>query len=400
MLLAEASRLGTPDEDKSDVRAYTNKIVKRADEIAETIAYWIAAIGGGQDNKFPMALRRGLIDALERFDEYQLAKYDRSGRVTLKDAIRILHPKPKTHERADLYKRILEDNLAVPETWEVVISTKGSTKENWEAIAPKMGFMAILRNLRNFEKVGAEKALDLAVQLFTDAEAVRRSKQLPFRFYSAWKSVSSQRIKDALLTALDLSVANLESWPGDTVILVDNSGSMSQTPLSQHGDVYPIDIAAMLGAMATALCGGNYRVGVFGSEFRWATVSRRDSVITNAERIKGTEVGGATNAYLSIAAMVQEHVRADRIVLLSDMQCYDTDQYWGTRTLAEEWTKYRRQVNPKAILYSIDLQGYGTCQFPGDDSNVVKLAGWSERVLDLVRHYENRDSILDVIHAL
>ena len=397
ILLAEASVMhgGASNESKSDVRRYVPAIVRRADEPGELLAYWIQTLGAGTKAKLPNALKKGLSDALKRFDEYQLAKYNRAGNVRLKDVLMLVHAKPETPERAWLYKRVLEDKLATPETWEVMISTQGSNAANWNAIAPKMGIMALVRNLRNFEKHDAQEALLHAIGVLTDPERVRESKLLPFRWLAAEREVSSGVLKDTLREAMNLSLANVPVWQGRTAIFVDLSGSMSSA-LSKQSKLMYVDVASLMGAMATRLAQGEYLVGGFGESYADIPVSRHDSVLTNTEKIRHTHVGHSTNAWLTIESLRKRKKVFDRVLIFSDMQCYSTQGY-GQQSLAEEWIRYRKEVNPQALLYSVDLAGYGTLQFPQGDSGVVQLAGWSERVLDLVSAFEGRQSAVEMI---
>jgi 60 kDa SS-A/Ro ribonucleoprotein len=398
ILLAEASVMHSGDskEAKNDVRSYVPKVVKRADEPGELLAYWIRRVGEGSKAKLPNALKKGLSDALRRFDEYQLAKYNRAGEVKLRDVLMLTHARPDSPERAALYKRVLEDKLATPETWEVLISTQGASAETWNKIAPKMGIMALLRNLRNFEQHKAEIALAHAMKVFRDPEKVRESQLLPFRWLAAEREVSGSALKDALREALNLSLVNLPVWQGKTAVFVDLSGSMSGA-LSARSKVMYIDVASLMGAMATRLSQGEYLVGGFGESYQDIPVARSDSVLSNANKIRKTDVGHSTNAWLTIRALRKRKQVFDRVLLFSDMQCYST--HWGNESLVEEWQRYRREVNPRALLYSVDLAGYGSLQFPQDDSGVVQLAGWSDRVLDLVAALERGQSAVDLIEA-
>ncbi len=399
ILLAEASVMhaGASNETKTDVRDYVSKVVRRADEPGELLGYWINQIGQGTKAKLPNALKKGLSDTLKRFDEYQLAKYNRKGNVRLKDVIKLVHAKPDTPERAWLYQRVLTDQLATPETWEVVISAQGASADSWNAIAPKMGIMALVRNLRNFEQHNAQQAIEHAIAVLTDPVRVRESKLLPFRWLAAEREVSSSRLKDALREALNLSLDNVPVWQGRTAIFVDLSGSMS-SPMSHKSQLMFVDVASLMGAMATQLSAGDYLVGGFGASYADVPVSRRDSVLTNAEKIRHTAVGHSTNAWLTIESLRKRGKVFDRVLIFSDMQCYNSTG--GQQSLAEQWIRYRQEVNPKALLYSVDLAGYGTLQFPESsptDHGVVQLAGWSERVLDLIGAYENRQTAIELI---
>ena len=70
----------------------------------------------------------------------------------------------------------------------------GNRKEVWEAIRPHMGYMAMLRNLRNFINAGV--AMGPVLERLSDPEQVRRSKQLPFRFYTAWRDAEDSDCRE------------------------------------------------------------------------------------------------------------------------------------------------------------------------------------------------------------
>src|SRR2546426_4858375 len=191
-------------------------------------------------------LKRGLAEAFENFDAYQLAKYDRDGEVKLKDVLKIVHPKPKTPERSEIYRLLKERKLPIPETWETYISAHGSTQENWEHILPKMGYMAKLRNLRNLLDKNVE--MEPVLEHLANAKAVLTSKQFPFRYFSAYRelenhpSPNTPEVLEALETAMELSVENVPDFQGTTFISADNSGSM-QSPVSWKSKVKLAEVA-------------------------------------------------------------------------------------------------------------------------------------------------------------
>ena len=390
---------------KSYVRKWTPSIIKRADQLTETVALFITKhgqIGDKGKGSLPNSLKKGLADSFHRFDRYQLAKYDRDGEVKLKDVLRLVHPKPRDEYESETFKMVRDRTLPTPDTWEVVISGKGSTKENWERILPKMGFMAVLRNLRNLLKVGAD--IEPAVAMLTDPEEVKRSKQFPFRFYSAYRELDKveegdhfdkQRLMSAVETALETSVANLPQLGGRSFISVDHSGSMS-SPISQRSTISMKDIGDVMGALAFRLSTASI-VSAFGESFATINLRSGDTVLTNVQRIGGVDVGHSTNAWLTLKYLLDNKINVDRIMIFSDMQCYSTygGNRFGSYSPAEEQdlnsqlVRYKRQINPNVITYSFDLTGYGTVQFPQDEKNVVLLTGWSDRVLEFMDKYEN-----------
>ena len=393
---------------KKYVRQYTPSIVSRADELMEATAYLQNRIGhlGNKASKgsMPASLKKGLAESFDNFDEYHFAKYDRKGLVKLKDVVRLVHPKPRNAERALLYKRILTDELKTPNTWEVVISTKGSTPEQWESIAPKMPYMATLRNLRNFLDHNIPSLPSIAKKL-SDPEAVLRSKQLPFRYLSAYREIQSHqnrhtsKILDALQSCLDVSCDNLPTLDGITLIVADNSGSMD-SPLSTHSKVSLKDIANTLLCVMHKTCTDSI-TGVFADNFKTVNLSSRDGVLTNIEKVKQVYVGSGTYANTIFDYLLSKKVKVDRVILLSDMQCYEKSSpvfNIGNAPLASLVHKYRSSINPKMRFYSIDLAGYGTVQVPQDDPSTVLLAGWSERVLEYIQMFEENKS--DIIKTI
>jgi hypothetical protein len=383
-------------EARKFARAYAKEILVRADELTEAVAYWNARFGGA----LPRSLRGALADGFHRFTEYDLAKYDRdSSAIKFRDVMNVAHPKPKGAKEKALFKRIHERTLKTPTTWETVISAKGSTKEAWTEVLPEMGFMARIRNLRNL----LEKKVDVSdvVRMLEDPKAIARSRQFPYRFWSAHKAIENSdsakasRVLDALETAMFLATENVGDISGRTLIACDLSGSMNSTPMSTLSNVWPIDIASLFGAMSHKLCADSVVLG-FASKAAVVHLRSTDGILTNAERVKKAEVGErSTMAYRVFEWALKEHEKFDRALLFSDMQCFsETDApdatLWdhgkvSSHTVADQVREYRRKLNPNLRFYSFDLTGYGTTQMPQDDPKTVLIGGWSDRVLDFVR---------------
>lgn len=80
------------------VRKLTSRVVQRADEITELLAYYAVANQRNdvkQLNKLSKQLQNGLADAFNKFDAYQFAKYNRDATVKLRDGLFQVHPKAK-----------------------------------------------------------------------------------------------------------------------------------------------------------------------------------------------------------------------------------------------------------------------------------------------------------------
>src|ERR1700732_4930461 len=95
------------------------QIIQRADELAEFVAiYW-------KDGRTPLSgqVKKGLASAFPKFDEYQLAKYDRGGAIRLRDVLFLCHAKPRDAAQAGVWKKLTWGRLNAPDTWEVTVSS-------------------------------------------------------------------------------------------------------------------------------------------------------------------------------------------------------------------------------------------------------------------------------------
>lgn len=389
VMLVEAANIV---ECKPFVRVWTPYIINRADEITEAIAYQYSRFG--RKPNLPKSLQRGIGDSFRKFDEYQFAKYNRKANVKLKDAVKLCHPVPSDEKRSDLYKRIIEDALKTPETWEVKISTKGSTTQNWEQIMPKMGYMAKLRNLRNF----LEKGCDVTGVLsdLKNKEQVLRSRQFPFRFLSAYKeltSVTSPMTGATLNTlneAIEHSISNIPKLKGVTALTADQSGSMDM-PISDRSKLHNYEIGNTLMAMANQFC--EYPItSVFGEKHVVLQIPK-GNIITSADAIykeaQGRyNVGHSTNGFLIFKYLLEQKVNVDRVMIFTDEEMWDSCGWGCSETVAKWYKMYKSTINPKTKLYIFNLAGYGTTQIPEDEPNVIRINGWSDKVFKFIELFE------------
>ena len=367
------------------VRPAVTRCVVRGDDVTEMLAAYYALY---PYEALPNSLRRGLRDALDRMDDYAFAKYrmeDRS--VTMADAVKLCHPR-----RREVTRALLAGELKRPTSWETELSARGNTAEVWESLLAEdnVPYMAMLRNLRSM--VAVEPAnLDRALTRLSDPRAVAASRQLPFRYWSAYRSVertASGKVLAALRDALDASVANYPHLPGKTVVAVDVSSSML-CPLSRRGSVTYADVAALLGACVVRLSDDCVAYTFAGDACRVPAVSGA-SVLETMHNLRGH--GGCTNMRAVFEAMERDRVNADRVVMLSDNEVNrDTSGYGSTFTwlrnsgkqcVQECMDAYRQRVGHRVWMHAVDMAGYGTTQFAGADTTFT--AGWSEKVLSFM----------------
>lgn len=221
------------------------EVIQRADELAEFLAlYW-------KESKQPLAkqVKYGLQRAFHRFSEYQLAKWNRDKAVKLLDVMRLVHPKPANEAQAQLWKRLRDGELKTPDTWEVALSAGADKKETFTRLLEekKLGYLALLRNLRNMLQV----SVDLKLIRQALIAGARKSKALPFRFVAAARHAPA--LEDVLDMAMQFAVEELPKLPGKTVVLVDVSGSMVCTKISSNSELDRRDAAAALTVLVSCV---------------------------------------------------------------------------------------------------------------------------------------------------
>ena len=355
-----------------------NGVVERADDITEILACYISMYG----KPVPNGLKKALGDAMNRTNEFAFSKYNTPGKaVSFKDVLRICHPKPATDKASKVFNEILTDTLPVAKRWETELSARGNTKEVWEELIDenRLGYMAMLRNLRNIINAGPDN-IDKVYEKLSNKDEVLKSKQLPFRFLSAYNNVppkATSKVRDVLEDACEYSIANLPKIPGKTIIAIDVSGSMI-CGVSKKSSTTCGEIAVLLGLMASKLC-EEYIVYLFDNNLKLMNVSHRSGILQTA--CNYNILGGGTDLTLPLRRMINGGIYADRLIMLSDNEINSSWSGFAEtcQSLADE---YRRKINPDLWVHAIDLQGYGTQQFIGDKTNII--AGWSERVLEFI----------------
>lgn len=374
------SELAYEQMGKVYVKKAINQGIERVDDIAEMLAYYINTYG----KPIPNSMKKGIADKLITFDEYQLAKYNRNGTVKLKDLLCLAHPKAMNEEQSGMFKRLLEDKLQTPVTWETQLSARGNSKEVWEELINnrKLGYMAMLRNLRNIIKADVSN-INKVYDYLSKKENVQKNKLLPFRYYSAYKTligegIGTSKTLDTLEIAIKHSTENIKRLPGKTLISADVSGSMNSS-ISQKSDVTCAEIAVLLLSLANHICEDSIAT-TFDTKLYIKNLSSLNGIIANASSIRIN--GGGTDISLPVKYLLHNEIFVDRIIILSDneINC-------GYSSVCQDYiNEYKYKINPDVWVHAIDMQGYGTQQFAGNKVNII--AGWSEKVLEFISEVE------------
>lgn len=411
-----AIELAKQSQGTSIVKNTIKGVVKRADEITELLAYYQMANernGVKKLNRLSKQVQKGLADTFNNFDEYQFAKYNRNGEVKLRDALFLVHPKAKDENQQVIFNKIASDTLETPYTWETELSDLGQQKfdsedakkedikQKWEELidSNRLGYMATLRNLRNIiqAKVSFEH-LDKVCKYLSNEKAVASSKQLPFRFLAAYREIKglpsrySSMVLEAVEDAVKLSAQNIKGFDGNTsvVIACDVSGSMQQ-PISPKSKVLLYDIGLMLGMLMQSRC-KNVISGMFGDTWKVINMSKRN-VLANVQEFynREGEVGYSTNGYLVVEDLIQRNEIIDKVMLFTDVQMWNSNQ--TKDSFENSWNRYK-QIAPNAKLYLFDLAGYGQVPLDIKRNDVHLIAGWSDKLFDVLDAIDNGENAL------
>jgi hypothetical protein len=365
-----ASILARTARGKTIIANTIARVVQRADELTELLAIHakLNKVGPKAIKKaIPAQMKKGLARAFTKFDAYQLAKYDRDGAIRLRDALFMVHAKPKDDEQAALWKQLVANELTAPDTWEVSLSGGADKRETFERLiaAGKLGYLALLRNLRNMAQNGVDE--DLVKRAIIARKGAHRV--LPFRYVAAARA--APQFEPALDQALCEAVAEMPILPGKTAVMVDVSGSMDDR-LSAKSDLTRRDAAAALASIVH----GDVRMFAFADDVTEVPARRGMAGVDAINRVPH----GGTRLFDAIE-VVNRTVKYDRLIVITDEQAFGQTRH-GTMF---ERSNIAACPDPTALGYMINVAsaqrgvGYGRW---------THIDGFSESILRFVHEAE------------
>ncbi|MEQ0563881.1 TROVE domain-containing protein [Amycolatopsis sp. NEAU-NG30] len=386
-------------------------VLQRADEPGELLAYWTSVHG----RAVPKPVKRGVADAaVKLYDERSFAKWDSAAHAfRFADVLELTHPATRDDAQGALFRHILDERHdrgnAIPDvlgtlraraellSWDVerrrelfarpdaadVLRAAGMTWESvagwlqgpldarvWEALIPSMGYMALLRNLRNFDEAGVSDDVARRVaERLADPAQVAKSRQLPMRFLAAYRAAPSLRWAWALEQAIAHALANVPVLDGRTLVLVDTSGSMNG-PFSRDGSLMRWDAAAIFGLALARRCAKadvvSFSDGYWdrGSGTKVFKLRRGGSLLSDVERWQsgGFFIGGGTD---TAGAVKKHYAKHDRVVILTDEQAAYGD--------------VGRAVPAHVPLYTWNLAGYRAGHAPSGGAHRHTFGGLTDQ---------------------
>jgi len=387
------SRVEFNEANPGYMKGIGKSISLRPDDLTNQFEYYMYKNGGKKG--LSSLVKRTWAERLGEFTRYQLNKY--KGKRLI-DLVRISHASGE-----DINELMSTGTLKVKEsekTWESLRSEGKTWKEITDTIA--IPHMALLRNLRGiFSEI---QDAPVAARILTQLKSgVENGKQFPFRYWSAFNAIQNaevyhkQLLLDTLEECLDISVANMPKLKGKTVCLSDNSGSAWGSFNSEYGTVTVAEIAN-LSSLTTALQSDEGIVGVFGDELSLKGVSKRNGILTQLEETskRGRAQGGGTENGIWIFwdDAIKNKIHYDNVFIYSDMQAGHGGLYGHASTVGNSpyghsgkgdvhvdvlsmVQEYRRTVNPKVNVFSVQVAGYNNSVLPENLYRGAILAGWT-----------------------
>lgn len=395
----------------------TGGIIYRLDDMTEISACYFHF---NENKNLSNPMKKGFKQALENSTKYEIAKYQSKNKdVSLIDMVNLLHPKA-TNLNKEAFELLVNGNLNQFDTIEDKNTTSGLeisskiktgelTKEegdeklkslksdNFKELieTKKIGYLALLRNLRNIIKTD-EKLVKSAGELLTDRAFIKKSLVFPHQIDLALEVILEEinttcgkKMLKYINEAYELSIDNMKDMGlyGRTAVVVDTSGSMTSNwnPLIVNGkqasglNRTPIEKASLIAASFSK--GLNADLYQFATDTKEINYNPLDSINTIKKTILDNVglVGHGTNASEIFTTLNGKY---DRIFIISDFQTSDHVRYRGSTLHA-----YKKLNSCDPFIYTIDLCGCGTTSFK-NTSKTIELYGYGKDIFECPKKYE------------
>ena len=394
-----AKSLRAQNKTYSNMRRLVCDVIQRADQINDMYAYSLDVFG--DKKSIPTAIKRGVGDAFNKFGAYAFAKYNRDGAVKFRDVLRIVHPAAKDIKQGEIFKKIMDDTLESPYTWEVELSKNGqrppaerlSKEDLWTELVKsgKIGYMALLRNMRNVVEAGVDDITirDYVSNVIADPVRVNESKQLTFDFVEAYNIIRPlhARLATAVSKAMDISVSNIPTIGERVWIIIDFSGSMGNNT-EQAINTSTVLAAALLKANEQAC---NLAVTLFGSEaLTLHSVDTNNSVLAIRDELVSKRRGsiqGSTNFSAALKEIKKLKFEPDTIIVFTDGEI--------NRFPYNEMKSLTSNI-PNAMKMVINMHGANTTPLIKQD-NWYACSGWTPSMFRWIPAMREKQTIVDML---
>jgi len=383
------------------------RIVRHAGDLRDLIALFLS---GALRRRFGgRAQRTAAAWLANHLDEYQAMKYlGRGAAVSLADALRLTHPRPRDEVQAALFRWVLRrprpgDLALLPRVaalemlpsakpdeaarliaehglpFEAAVPRLGSVNgpATWAALAERAPYLWLVRALASLHRHGAfalPGVADRVAGRIADGDAVRRAMVFPHQFALALRALppgAPPQVAAAVTAALLHSVSNVPRIRRRALVALDVSGSMLG---SRDRGVAAYQIGALFAWALARASDPPARVVAFNTEWRdvteWARRCRTPDDF--ALRLQDEEIcGGGTDLAQAVLAMRDEEV----LVAITD------SEDWAGEGFARAWAR-RKAADPAARAVLVQLMPYGD-RVDTPQNGCVYVYGWGEDALRL-----------------
>ena len=400
------------EENKVFMRACIEEVINIPTDIWNQFELWM--FFNGSKSKLPSILKRAWADKLNSTKKYQLAKYKTKAKII--DLVRICHA--HSEDIDELMKSGTIEVTDEESTWEKLRSEGKSWTEILQSTY--VPHMALLKNLRGIATEVSGNTLKQALELLENG--VEKGKQFPFRYWSALNAIKTSYprvpneglIEESLNRCLDKAMSNFPKLKGKTICLSDNSGSAWGALTTEYGSTKVAEIDNLSSVM-TAINSDEGYVGIFGDRLEIEAVNKRDGVLSQLDKIQSKHshnIGGSTEngIWLFLDEAIKKKIHWDNIFIYSDMQAGHGGLYGLNSRDYSEYTingryidvlklvqEYRRKVNPKVNVFSVQTAGYDNSVLPENEYRTSILTGWTgketiyaQALIDIWNRMENK----------
>jgi 60 kDa SS-A/Ro ribonucleoprotein len=333
---------------------------------------------------------------------------------SLRDIVRMVHPKPADAMRGALFAWALDKPHAaealpnalrellayqsdrsaeVPRVPFQMLTALPLSRDDWAQIALQGGWQMVRMNLNTFARHGVFEIPGMAERVadkLRDRSAISKARAFPYQLMAAYHAAGAKvpaLVKEALQDAMEIALEAVGPLPGRVVVCPDVSGSMASAVTGARRGatsvVRCIDVAALVTA-AVVRTNRDTRVLPFAEKVKDIAINPRDSVITNAAKLAALG-GGGTSCSAPLQRLLKDGAHAEIVILVSDNQSWVDARAAGPTETLRLWEAFRMR-NPAAKLVCIDLQPNRTTQAI-ERADVLNVGGFSDEVFEIVAHF-------------
>lgn len=351
---------------------------------------------------------------LENLTDDQLFKADIGNDPSLKDIIKLVHPKPSSASRSAMFAYLLDKqpvdgdlselvkqfesfkkdmSKEIPDVPFQMLTALPLTDDHWKKIAKNATWTQTRMNLNTFARhnVFNDSAfIQVVADKLRNKEQVKRAKVFPYQLYSAFVNaddVVPTKVTNALQDAAEYALENIPEFNGKVYVMVDTSGSMGSPVTGSRGTATSkmrcIDVAALV-ASSILRKNPDAEIVPFDTAVHSHKLNSRDSIMTNAKTLAGYG-GGGTKCSIALEHLNKKNSTGDLVIYVSDNESWvDSGRYGATATMTE-WKKFKGR-NKNAKLVCIDVTPNETTQ-AANDKDILNIGGFSDNCFEVIAKF-------------